>query len=181
MSGTNWTIGIDFGTSNTAAAHTNPVKGTVEAVNLSHNRTTMSSSVYVESPEQIDVGDVAMDKAESNPAGFIPAPKRVIPQQMFQVNGYDLSASMPVAAVLSSVVQRVSREHGNVQPSELVLTHPEAWSSNEIKVLLDAAAHFRASGCRALLFPSKSPATGATHRCVRLRWRHVGRCGAGSQ
>ena len=148
MSGTNWTIGIDFGTSNTAAAHTNPVKGTVEAVNLSHNRTTMSSSVYVESPEQIDVGDVAMDKAESNPAGFIPAPKRVIPQQMFQVNGYDLSASMPVAAVLSSVVQRVSREHGNVQPSELVLTHPEAWSSNEIKVLLDAAAQLGLSAAK---------------------------------
>jgi len=148
MSGTNWTIGIDFGTSNTAAAHTNPIKGTVEAVNLSHNRTTMSSSVYVESPEQIDVGDVAMDKAESNPAGFIPAPKRVIPQQMFQVNGYDLSASMPVAAVLSSVVQRVSREHGNVQPSELVLTHPEAWSSNEIKVLLDAAAQLGLSAAK---------------------------------
>ena len=140
MSRNHWTIGIDFGTSNTAAAHTNPIKGTVEAVNLSHDRTTMSSSVYVESPDQIDVGDVAINKAETNPAGFVPAPKRVIPQQMFQVNGYDVPSSMPVAAVLSSVVQRVAREHGNEQPSELVLTHPEAWSSNEIKVLLDAAA-----------------------------------------
>lgn len=148
MSRNHWTIGIDFGTSNTAAAHTNPVKGTVEAVNLSHDRTTMSSSVYVESPEQIDVGDVAINKAESNPAGFVPAPKRVIPQQMFQINGYDVPSSMPVAAVLSSVVQRVSREHGNEQPSELVLTHPEAWSSNEIKVLLDAAAQLGLSAAK---------------------------------
>ena len=53
MSKNQWTIGIDFGTSNTAAAHTNPLKGTVEAVNLSHDRTTMSSSVYVESPDEI--------------------------------------------------------------------------------------------------------------------------------
>ena len=54
-----WSIGIDFGTSNTAAAHTNPLKGTVEAVGLNHDRTTMPSSVYVESPDRIDVGDVA--------------------------------------------------------------------------------------------------------------------------
>lgn len=134
-----WSIGIDFGTSNTAAAHTNPLKGTVEAVGLNHDRTTMPSSVYVESPDRIDVGDVAFDKAENNPAGFLAAPKRVIPQQMLQLNGYDISASKPVAAVLAAVVQRVSREHANVQPFELVLTHPEAWSSNEINVLLDAA------------------------------------------
>lgn len=148
MSKNQWTIGIDFGTSNTAAAHTNPIKGTVEAVNLSHDRTTMSSSVYVESPEEIEVGDVAINKAESNPAGFIPAPKRVIPQQIFQVNGYDISASKPVAAVLASVVQRASREHGNVQPSELVLTHPEAWSSNEINVLLEAAQQLGLSAAK---------------------------------
>lgn len=148
MSNNHWTIGIDFGTSNTAAAHTNPVKGGVEAVNLSHDRTTMSSSVYVESPDQIDVGDVAVNKAETNPAGFVPAPKRVIPQQMFQVNGYDISAAKPVAAVLSSVVKRVAREHGDVQPSELVLTHPEAWSTNEINVLLEAAKQLGLSAAK---------------------------------
>ena len=148
MSQNQWIIGIDFGTSNTAAAHTNHIKGTVEAVNLSHNRTTMSSSVYVESPDDIAVGDVATDKAETNPAGFIPAPKRVIPQHMFQVNGYDISAARPVAAVLSSVVQRVAREHGNSQPSELVLTHPEAWSTNEINVLLEAASQLGLSAAK---------------------------------
>ncbi|WJZ01433.1 Hsp70 family protein [Corynebacterium freiburgense] len=166
MSRNHWTIGIDFGTSNTAAAHTNPIKGTVEAVNLSHDRTTMSSAVYVESPEQIDVGDVAVNKAESNPAGFVPAPKRVIPQQMFQINGYDVPSSMPVAAVLSSVVQRVSREHGNEQPSELVLTHPEAWSSNEIKVLLDAAAQL---GLEAAKITTISEPQAAAHYYSRAK------------
>jgi len=42
-----WALAIDFGTSNTAAAHTSPISGAVEALTLSHNRTTMSSSVFV--------------------------------------------------------------------------------------------------------------------------------------
>lgn len=143
LSQNRWILGIDFGTSNTAAAHTNPVKGNIEAVGLSHNRTTMSSAVYVESPARIDVGDVAVNKAASNPAGFIPAPKRVVPQHMVHANGYDIPASAPVAAVFNTVVQRVIREHADQPPAELVLTHPEAWSTNEIQVLIDAASSLR--------------------------------------
>ncbi|MFI6432878.1 Hsp70 family protein [Rhodococcus oryzae] len=140
MSSREWVLGIDFGTSNTAAAHTGPVSGSVEALQLSHNRTTMSSAVFVESPDRIEVGDVATDRAESNPAAFMPSPKRVVAQGMVNVNGYDLPASVPVAAVLESVMDRATGAHGGMAPSELVLTHPEAWSPREIQVLLDAAA-----------------------------------------
>ncbi|MFE3289418.1 Hsp70 family protein [Rhodococcus sp. NPDC059234] len=139
MSAREWVLGIDFGTSNTAAAHTGPVSGSVEALQLSHNRTTMSSSVFVESPDRIAVGDVAADRAESNPAAFMPSPKRVVAQGVVNVNGYDLPASVPVAAVLESVMARAVGAHGGSAPSELVLTHPEAWSPREIQVLLDAA------------------------------------------
>ena len=134
-----WILSIDFGTSNTAAAHTNPTRGGVEAVSLSHDRMTMTSSVYIETPDHVDTGDVALNKAEDNPDGFLAAPKRVVTQQVFQINGYDVPASTPVAAILDSVVKRASREHNNQRPSELVLTHPEAWSDAEVKVLLDAA------------------------------------------
>ena len=134
-----WILSIDFGTSNTAAAHTNPTRGGVEAVNLSHDRMTMTSSVYIETPDHVDTGDVALNKAEDNPDGFLASPKRVVPQQVFQINGYDVPASTPVAAILDSVVKRASREHNDQRPSELVLTHPEAWSDAEVKVLLDAA------------------------------------------
>ncbi|TQF74603.1 Hsp70 family protein [Rhodococcus spelaei] len=140
MSSREWVLGIDFGTSNTAAAHTGPVSGSVESLQLSHNRTTMSSAVFVESPDRIEVGDVATDRAESNPAAFMPSPKRVIAQGMVNVNGYDMPASVPVAAVLDSVMSRATGAHGGKAPAELVLTHPEAWSPREIQVLLDAAA-----------------------------------------
>ncbi|MGO4205171.1 Hsp70 family protein [Rhodococcus sp. TAF43] len=141
MSSREWVLGIDFGTSNTAAAHTGPVSGTVEALQLSHNRTTMSSAVFVESPDRIAVGDVATDRAEANPAAYMPSPKRVVAQGMVNVNGYDLPASVPVAAVLESVMTRATGAHGGKTPTELVLTHPEAWSPREIQVLLDAAAN----------------------------------------
>lgn len=135
-----WTLSIDFGTSNTAAAHTNPTRGGVEAVNLEHGRRTMPSSVYIEGPDAVSTGDAALNKAESASGGmFIPSPKRVIPGAI-QVNGYEIPASTPVAAVLKTVVERASREHNDERPTELVLTHPEAWSDNEIKVLLDAAS-----------------------------------------
>lgn len=134
-----WILSIDFGTSNTAAAHTNHSRGNVEAVSLSQNHLTMPSSVYIETPEQIDTGDVALDKAARNPAGFLSAPKRVVPRQTIQINGFDVPLSMPVAAILETVVRKASREHNFQRPSELVLTHPEAWSDAEVKVLLDAA------------------------------------------
>lgn len=134
-----WILSIDFGTSNTAAAHTNPTRGGVEAVSLSHTHLTMPSSVYLETPDSVDTGEVALDKASTNPAGFIAAPKRMVRRPVIQVNGYEVPLSTPVAAVLNSVVQKASREHNDQRPTELVLTHPEAWSDAELQVLLDAA------------------------------------------
>ncbi|MFC3850459.1 Hsp70 family protein [Corynebacterium hansenii] len=139
MSGNEWILGIDFGTSNTAAAHTNPIKGVIEAVNLGHGNATMPSSVYYGSEADVEVGNVAIDRGEANPAGFIPAPKRLVPQQTFQLNGYDIDSSAPIAAVLASVVERATKEHGGVRPCEIVLTHPESWSDLEIEVLRTAA------------------------------------------
>ncbi|MHA4854540.1 Hsp70 family protein [Rhodococcus sp. MSC1_016] len=140
MSRPDWLLGIDFGTSNTAAAHTGAVSGAVEALQLSHNRTTMSSAVFVESPHQIAVGDVATNRAETNPAAYLPSPKRVIGQDVVHVNGYSIPSSVPVAAVLDSVMARARAAHAGQAPARLVLTHPEAWSPREIQVLLDAAA-----------------------------------------
>ncbi|RZI53424.1 MAG: Hsp70 family protein, partial [Pseudonocardia sp.] len=122
MSRPDWLLGIDFGTSNTAAAHTGAVSGAVEALQLSHNRTTMSSAVFVESPHQIAVGDVATNRAETNPAAYMPSPKRVIGQGVVNVNGYAIASSVPVAAVLDSVMARARAAHAGQAPAQLVLT-----------------------------------------------------------
>lgn len=146
MSSRPWMLSIDFGTSNTAAAHTGAVSGVIEPLQLSHNRTTMSSSVFVESPDHIQVGDVAADRAQSNPAAFMPAPKRFVGQGVVNLAGYAMSSSVPVAAVLKSVMKRAVAAHAGELPGELILTHPEAWSQREIQILLDAALSLGVDG-----------------------------------
>lgn len=135
-----WVLAVDFGTSNTAAAHTGIRSGSPETLPLTHQGNLMSSAVFVESPTTIDVGDVALNRAETNPAAFIPSPKRVVGQGMVHVNGYDIPASLPVAAVLRFALDRATGVHRGQTPTRLVLTHPEGWAPREIEVLHDAAA-----------------------------------------
>ena len=137
---TEWVLAVDFGTSNTAAAHTGIRSGSPETLPLTHQGNLMSSAVFVESPTTIDVGDVALNRAETNPAAFIPSPKRVVGQGMVHVNGYDIPASLPVAAVLRFALDRATGVHRGQPPARLVLTHPEGWSPREIEVLREAAA-----------------------------------------
>ncbi len=135
-----WVLAVDFGTSNTAAAHTGIRSGSPETLPLTHQGNLMSSAVFVESPATIDVGDVALNRAETNPAAFISSPKRIVGQGMVHVNGYDIPASLPVAAVLRFALDRATGVHRGQPPATLVLTHPEGWSPREIEVLREAAA-----------------------------------------
>ncbi|MGW0022602.1 Hsp70 family protein [Rhodococcus sp. NPDC003382] len=59
---------------------------------------------------------------------------------MVPVNGYEIQPSVLVAAILRLVYDRAVSIHNNEQPSRVVLTHPEAWSSDQIGILTDAAA-----------------------------------------
>lgn len=134
-----WTLGIDFGTSNTVAAYTGGISGAIEDVALTEQGKAMPSAVFVESPDAVMVGDSAIKRAETNPAGYLPSPKRVVSFGMVNVNGYDLPPDLLVASVLREVITRASRLHGGAPPTMLVLTHPEDWSPQEIQVLVNAA------------------------------------------
>lgn len=140
MSDTGWVLSIDFGTSNTAAAHVNPVQGNIEAVSLSNDQRSMPSSVFVDSPSEISAGTLALSKALDNPNGFVPSPKRIVSQYVSTVNGYEVDTTDLVAAVYVNAVARAARQHNNTLPSSLILTHPEAWSRREVQVLIDAAS-----------------------------------------
>lgn len=138
---TTWMLSIDFGTSNTAAAHSGATSGRIEALALSHAGNLMPSAVYVDAPDRIAVGDVAANEAQRNPAGYLPAPKRLIGPPTVTVNGFTIPTHLPVAAVLRSVLGRAVAAHAGVAPTGVVLTHPEAWSPEQIRVLADAARH----------------------------------------
>lgn len=134
-----WLLSIDFGTSNTAAAHSAAVSGAVETLSLSHTSHLMSSGVFVESPERIAVGDHAINEAQRNPSAYLPSPKRLIGPPTVEVNGYSLPTWVPVAAVLRSALSRAAAAHAGQLPAHLILTHPEAWSQPQVQVLIDAA------------------------------------------
>lgn len=135
-----WTLSIDFGTSNTAAAQRSTRRTGVEAVALTHQGNLMSSSVFVDGPDRIDVGDVALNRAQTAPASFIASPKRLVGQGSVRAAGLELPIAVPIAAVLRSVIDRATAYRRGQPPSDLILTHPEAWSPREVAVLEEAAS-----------------------------------------
>jgi actin-like ATPase involved in cell morphogenesis len=108
----------------------------------------MPSSVYVESPDHIDVGEVALNRAAADPTRFIREPKRQLSldQTDLPVADTDVPAHVVVAAIVRAAVDKARAQHAGEQPSGLVLTHPEQWSDRQIQVLTDAAALVGFSG-----------------------------------
>ncbi|UZF48259.1 Hsp70 family protein [Rhodococcus rhodochrous] len=133
-----WDLSIDFGTSNTAAAHTSPSGNGVQVLPLSHHSNVIPSAVFVESPELVYAGEAALQRADDRPQAFVPSPKRVLGYGAASINGYEIAPSVLVAAVLRSVYDRALSLHNGQPPSRVVLTHPEAWSRDQIAILTDA-------------------------------------------
>ncbi|MEV8195524.1 Hsp70 family protein [Rhodococcus pyridinivorans] len=112
----------------------------MQALALSHQSNLMPSAVFVESPQDLYVGDAALNKADEHPQGLLPAPKRMLGIGMVPVNGYEVPPSALVAAILRPIYERALSVHNQQRPGRIVLTHPEAWSLDQIKILTDAAA-----------------------------------------
>ncbi|NUS45316.1 MAG: Hsp70 family protein [Mycobacteriaceae bacterium] len=136
-----WLFSVDFGTSNTAAAHVAETSGTVQPLPLSHGGNLISSAVYVGQSGQIEVGEVALNNAAADPAGFIAAPKRSLSlgQPTFRVGAGEVPAHLVVAGVLRTALTKAQAQHGGKPPAGIVLTHPEEWLPPQVQILTDAA------------------------------------------
>ncbi|MDL9947372.1 Hsp70 family protein [Gordonia sp. ABSL11-1] len=140
MSFAPWTLAIDFGTSNSAAAHSGATSGGIETLSLSHTSNLMPSAVYVAAPDRITVGEAAVDAAQHNPSCYVASPKRLIgADPTCTINGHTMPTYALVAAVLGAIVQRGKAAHAGAPPERLVFTHPEAWAHQQVRVLIDAA------------------------------------------
>ncbi|WP_326603532.1 Hsp70 family protein [Rhodococcus sp. PD04] len=134
-----WVLAVDFGTSNTSAAHrTGPDR--VESLPLTHTSNLMPSSVYVDHTGAITTGDVAINQAGVDPAGFVAYPKTHVAVGSVMVRGQDVLVAHTIASVLRTVYNQALPRHNNHPPAEVVLTHPEAWSQRELDVLRHAAS-----------------------------------------
>ncbi|MDJ0401374.1 Hsp70 family protein [Rhodococcus rhodochrous] len=134
-----WVLAVDFGTSNTSAAHRiGPDR--VESLPLTHTSNLMPSSVYVDHTGAITTGDVAINQATVDPAGFVAYPKTHVAVGSVMVRGQDVPVAHTIASVLRTVYNQALPRHNNHPPAEVVLTHPEAWSQRELDVLRHAAS-----------------------------------------
>ena len=132
-----WRLAIDFGTSNTAAAHR--VEGEeAAALPLTHGSDLMPSAVFVGS-EGIEVGAAAVNRAPSAPAAYLPSPKRHLETETLAVDGRPVPVTTVVAAVIDHVLATAARFHDGTAPDQVVLTHPEAWSPQTVDRLVRAA------------------------------------------
>ncbi|WP_229568841.1 Hsp70 family protein [Rhodococcus sp. RDE2] len=135
-----WALSIDFGTSNTAAAHTSALSGRIETLPLTHQSNLLPSWVYAESPQRILTGAAAAAAADRGPARFMPSPKRLVGQVPDALlDGEEYALETLIAPVLAAAYERALVAHNGVPPGLVVLTHPEAWSSQQIETLTTAA------------------------------------------
>ena len=135
-----WHIAVDFGTSNSAAAHTAPLTGAVETLPLSHRSNLIPSAVFVQADGAIHCGDSAISLGRRDPSRLVPAPKRYIGHDQVQVAGQDVPLNALIGAVLYGVLERGRAQHSGENPTTVTLTHPESWSVHNVDMLLSAAA-----------------------------------------
>ncbi|GIF72151.1 hypothetical protein Asi02nite_16690 [Asanoa siamensis] len=128
-------LGVDFGTSNTAATLRWP-DGRGQAV-LFDGSPLLPSAICVEG-DAILVGRDAVQAARANPAGAEFHPKSRIDDGTVLLAGVEHPVVDLIGAVLRRVVQEATRTAG-AAPVRLVLTHPAAWGAHRRETLLAAA------------------------------------------
>lgn len=134
-----WTLAIDFGTTNTAAAYCRDGERPVP-VRLSDRADQMPSAVYW-SDAGPRVGTEAVRSARLRPDLFERAPKRRIGEGSIQLGDADVPVTDVVAAVLRHVLAAAARAAGDDSPDALVLTHPDRWAGPRLDALVAAAQH----------------------------------------
>jgi actin-like ATPase involved in cell morphogenesis len=134
-----WTLAIDYGTSNTAAAIA--LDGGAPQALLVDGAPRLSSLVVLDDDGTLVVGRKAENLVALRPEAVERAPKRRLGVVETVVLGdREVEVAECVAAVLRPVVKEALRQAGQEAPDRVVLTHPAAWTAARTDPLRDAAA-----------------------------------------
>ncbi|HWB36433.1 MAG TPA: Hsp70 family protein, partial [Rugosimonospora sp.] len=129
-------LGIDFGTSNTAAMLRMP-DGRMRPL-LFDGAPLMPTAVYLNNDGNFLVGRDAERHARVDPTRFEPNPKRRVDDVTMLLGEAELPVAKVFSAVLSQVAAEARRQLGG-QPQEVRLTHPARWGEQRRRVLVEAA------------------------------------------
>ncbi len=134
-----WTLGIDFGTSFTVAVvaedrAAQPVD--VEA----RGSDRLPSSVFLTEEGEILVGTAAQHQAKFAPDRYEPTPKRLMGDDEVFLGDRLVPIVELVGGVLRKAYTEACRQQGERAPSIVRLTYPATWAESRCKVLRDACA-----------------------------------------
>jgi molecular chaperone DnaK (HSP70) len=133
-----WSLAIDFGTTNTAAAMTDggPAPQVLEIEGSRYFPSTVcrdESGQLLTGRAAVRQGAVFPDRAERVPKRALVAGAEVM------LGGHPVPVTELVAAVLGRVYAEATRYHGGRPPAVVVLTHPARWGETQRGRLRDAA------------------------------------------
>lgn len=149
MSG--YTLGVDVGTSRTAAAVWRDGRATT--VNLGDRADTVPSAVLLRSDGSLLVGDAAVRRGVLEPERLARGFKRRMGDPTGLLLGDDqLDPVELTGAVLRHVVDTVREREGG-EPDHVTLTHPATWGALRRDLLVEAAAHARLTDVGLLVEP----------------------------
>ncbi len=133
----NWSLAVDFGTSNTAAA-VQRVGERPKPLRLDADGDQMPSAVLVRDHE-ITIGTAAVRAMRVYPSCFERSPKRLVGQRSVALGDAEIEIEEIVAKVLAGVRGRALRHFNGTEPARLILTHPEQWAKTKRRALVTAA------------------------------------------
>ncbi len=131
-------VGIDFGTTFTAAAVHRDGEQTAELVTLGENGVAAASVVFVASDGSYVMGDAAVRRAVTDPDRVVREVKRRIGDQTpLLVHGEPIGAHTLAARFIAWVADRVAEREGEL-PDAIAVTCPATWGPHKRMLLTDA-------------------------------------------
>lgn len=122
-----WTLSVDFGTTNTAAAYA--LEGQRPwPVRLTTAGDTIPSAVLA-GPSGILVGPDAIRSMRVWPEAYLESPKLLIGQDAALLGDQEVPVVDLVAALLGRVARKAAQFAGSEVPDEVLLTHPHDWAT----------------------------------------------------
>jgi molecular chaperone DnaK len=133
-----YVLGIDVGTSRTAAAvsrQSGSTWGDAEAVQLGERTASAPTVVYFAADGTVIVGDAAQRHAGSDPANAArDFARRIGDEVPLMVGGEACSAEALTAVLVTWVVNEVAATEG-MRPEHIVLAHPPNWGNYRRRLL----------------------------------------------
>lgn len=136
-----WTLGIDFGTSNTVAYVR---QGGVEPrpVLTGDGSFRTRSGVFIDTNGALTSGADGYKGLDLAPGRYVESPKEFIRTRTpgLPASGRTVTDIELVGAVIEPIIRQAIQEQQDQLPGRLVLTHPQGWERDQIEKLGDSIA-----------------------------------------